>query len=164
MFISLNNKQGDFLMCPLSSASLSLSSVCVRVCVAHPRIWCPKATSSGLCDLGLNQRLREKCQNNTHTRFQTTWPMDKSPPVAKIPQKCPKIIFSINQWIVLSVQCQRIVENDHSNFPQPRLTSSNVSYCVSNSLKPKDTPLTIMYDNESIKSSHYRSWSQHFFA
>ncbi len=56
------------------------------------------------------------------------------------------IIFSNNEWIVLYIQCQKIVENDQSNFSQRKLTSSNISFCVSNSQKPKDIQFTIMYD------------------
>ncbi len=51
----------------------------------------------------------------------------------------------------------------HHNFPEPKMTSSNVFFCLTNSLKAKGVQLTVMHDKEKQKSSRGRGWSQKMF-
>ena len=51
-------------------------------------------------------------------------------------------------------------ENARYNFLQPYVTSSNVLFCLTSSLKHKDIQFTITFNH---KSSHLRSWNQHNF-
>ena len=39
------------------------------------------------------------------------------------------IIFSINQSVVWSVKCQKMMKNVDQCFPKPEMTSSNVLFC-----------------------------------
>lgn len=55
------------------------------------------------------------------------------------------------------------MNNACCNFPQPKMLSSDVMFCPRNSPKPKAVQFTIMYEEDSIKTSHLRGWTQQMF-
>ncbi len=58
------------------------------------------------------------------------------------------IIFLINRLPVQSIKCQKIVKNACYTFPQPKMTSSDVLFCLTDSPESKNIQFTIISDKE----------------
>lgn len=55
------------------------------------------------------------------------------------------------------------MKNALYNFIKPKVTSSDVLFCPTNSLKPKYIQFTCIYDKEKLQASHFRSWNKGVF-
>lgn len=63
------------------------------------------------------------------------------------------ILFSINQFIVLSIKCYKIVQNIHDNLQEPNVMDSNCLFDPSYNLKTKDIQFALMCDKVTKSNS-----------
>lgn len=65
-------------------------------------------------------------------------------------------------FIIVSITClvceisENGLKNVHHDIPEPKVTSSNVSFCPTSSPKPKDIQLTVTADKENIWEAETR--------
>lgn len=72
----------------------------------------------------------------------------------------PKIIFLINEFIVLSIKCQKIWKNAHQIFPDPSGVYSRCSLFPTSNTNPKMLNLQWYKTVKNRQILYLRSWNQ----